>query len=158
MMTWSEVSVIIGIFEAGVHKLDDTNALRGSEEPGSVNNIDGIATMALSSSQCELNPQSSIEDCCARKSSGAVGVLETGRWPVVFLWAISGIFLLAYNRLAAVAEPLVVILYDSTGCVVRCSSLGWLALNCPVMLLLLLKPALGGLMMLLIAGVGWLDD
>ncbi|GMH19827.1 hypothetical protein Nepgr_021668 [Nepenthes gracilis] len=52
--------------DSGLPKLDDTNALRGSEESDSVNNIDGINSMALSSSQCELNPQSSIEDCSAR--------------------------------------------------------------------------------------------
>ncbi|GMH04706.1 hypothetical protein Nepgr_006546 [Nepenthes gracilis] len=92
--------------DSGLPKLDDTNALRGSEESVSVNNFDGIAAMALSSSHCELNPQSSIEDCCARKSSGsscmkmllvmmstfvvlvvalgAVGVLET--WMVACCW------------------------------------------------------------------------
>ncbi|GMH29927.1 hypothetical protein Nepgr_031770 [Nepenthes gracilis] len=56
--------------DSGIPKLVDTNVLLGSEESDSVNNTDGINAMALSSSQCELNPLSSIEDCSARKYSG----------------------------------------------------------------------------------------
>ncbi|GMH02214.1 hypothetical protein Nepgr_004053 [Nepenthes gracilis] len=59
------------VSDSGLPKLDESNALRGSEEPNSVQNIDGNVAMALSSSHCELIPQYSIEDCCAREPSGS---------------------------------------------------------------------------------------
>ncbi|GMH19874.1 hypothetical protein Nepgr_021715 [Nepenthes gracilis] len=56
--------------DSGLPKLDEANALRGSVEPDSVQNIVGNVAMALSSSHCELTPHSSNEDCCAREPSG----------------------------------------------------------------------------------------
>ncbi|GMH16870.1 hypothetical protein Nepgr_018711 [Nepenthes gracilis] len=98
---------------------------------------------------------------------------KPGRWPAVE--AVSGTATCLQSALLPVAETLVVmLLIQLEECLVElCYTIGtagvecalpfsvwpgWRALNCPVMLLLLLNPALGGLMMLFIAGVGWLDD